>query len=98
MSGSLSPSWVWAGAVRLDAMGESPGVARSSCFNFRLVMLACIMRFTEKFARRFVPAVLIGPFLVIVTLPLAFGWTWSESFYRGTSQSRRSSVLKHIRK
>jgi Cd2+/Zn2+-exporting ATPase len=40
-------------------------------------------RFTETFARRFVPAVLIGTFLVIVVLPLAFGWTWSASFYRG---------------
>lgn len=40
-------------------------------------------RFTETFARRFVPAVLIGTFLVIVLLPLVFGWSWSESFYRG---------------
>lgn len=40
-------------------------------------------RFTEKFARRFVPTVLIGTLLVILTLPLAFGWTWSASFYRG---------------
>ncbi len=40
-------------------------------------------RFTETFARRFVPAVLIGTFLVIVILPLGFGWTWSDSFYRG---------------
>jgi Cd2+/Zn2+-exporting ATPase len=40
-------------------------------------------RFTERFARRFVPAVIIGTFLVIVTLPLAFDWTWSASFYRG---------------
>lgn len=40
-------------------------------------------RFTEKFARRFVPTVLIGTLLVIVTLPLAFDWTWSASFYRG---------------
>jgi Cd2+/Zn2+-exporting ATPase len=40
-------------------------------------------RFTETFARRFVPAVLIGTLLVIVLLPLVFGWTWSASFYRG---------------
>ncbi|MDB4438426.1 heavy metal translocating P-type ATPase [bacterium] len=40
-------------------------------------------RFTETFARRFVPAVLIGTLLVIVVLPLVFGWTWSASFYRG---------------
>jgi Cd2+/Zn2+-exporting ATPase len=40
-------------------------------------------RFTETFARRFVPAVLVGTLLVIVVLPLVFGWTWSESFYRG---------------
>lgn len=40
-------------------------------------------RFTETFARRFVPAVLIGTLLVIVLLPLLFGWTWSASFYRG---------------
>lgn len=40
-------------------------------------------RFTETFARRFVPAVLIGTLLVILLLPLVFGWTWSASFYRG---------------
>jgi len=40
-------------------------------------------RFTETFARRFVPAVLIGTLVVIVILPLAFDWTWSASFYRG---------------
>ncbi|MDB4572285.1 heavy metal translocating P-type ATPase [Akkermansiaceae bacterium] len=40
-------------------------------------------RFTETFARRFVPAVLIGTLLVIVVLPLVSGWTWSASFYRG---------------
>jgi Cd2+/Zn2+-exporting ATPase len=40
-------------------------------------------RFTETFARRFVPAVLVGTLLVIVILPLMFGWTWSASFYRG---------------
>jgi len=40
-------------------------------------------RFTETFARRFVPAVLVGTLLVIVLLPLGFGWTWSASFYRG---------------
>ncbi len=40
-------------------------------------------RFTETFARRFVPTVLIGTSLVIVLLPLVFGWTWSASFYRG---------------
>jgi len=40
-------------------------------------------RFTEIFARRFVPAVLAGTLLVIVILPLVFGWSWSEAFYRG---------------
>lgn len=40
-------------------------------------------RFTETFARRFVPAVLIGTLLVIVLLPLVFDWTWQASFYRG---------------
>ena len=40
-------------------------------------------RFTEVFARRFVPAVLLGTLLVIVVLPLGFGWTWSDGFYRG---------------
>lgn len=40
-------------------------------------------RFTEKFARRFVPTVLLGTLLVIVILPLAFDWTWGASFYRG---------------
>jgi len=40
-------------------------------------------RFTETFARRFVPAALIGTLLVIVLLPLGFAWTWSASFYRG---------------
>jgi len=40
-------------------------------------------RFTETFARRFVPAVLFGTLGVIVLLALVFGWTWSASFYRG---------------
>ncbi|MCC5838617.1 MAG: cation-translocating P-type ATPase [Opitutales bacterium] len=40
-------------------------------------------RFTETFARRFVPAVLIGTLLVIVVLPLGFGWAWEVAFYRG---------------
>jgi len=40
-------------------------------------------RFTETFARRFVPAVLFGTLLVIVILPLGFGWSWSDAFYRG---------------
>ncbi len=40
-------------------------------------------RFTKTFARRFVPAVLIGTVLVITLLPLVFGWTWSASLYRG---------------
>jgi Cd2+/Zn2+-exporting ATPase len=40
-------------------------------------------RFTETFARRFVPAVLVGTLLVVVILPLGFGWKWSASFYRG---------------
>jgi Cd2+/Zn2+-exporting ATPase len=40
-------------------------------------------RFTETFARRFVPAVLVFTLIVIVLPPLVFGWTWSASFYRG---------------
>ncbi len=40
-------------------------------------------RFTETFALRFVPAVLICTLLVIVILPLGYDWSWSESFYRG---------------
>lgn len=40
-------------------------------------------RFTETFARRFVPAVLGFTLLVIVLPPLLLGWTWSASFYRG---------------
>jgi len=40
-------------------------------------------RFTETFARRFVPAVLVGTLLVILILPLGFGWAWSDAFYRG---------------
>jgi Cd2+/Zn2+-exporting ATPase len=40
-------------------------------------------RFTETFARRFVPAVLAFTVIVIVLPPLAFDWTWSASFYRG---------------
>lgn len=39
-------------------------------------------RFTETFARRFVPAVLVVVLLVIFVLPLGFGWTWSAAFYR----------------
>ncbi len=40
-------------------------------------------RFTETFARRFVPAVLAFTGLVIVLPPLVFGWTWTAGFYRG---------------
>src|SRR5687768_11859911 len=40
-------------------------------------------RFTELFARRFVPTVLAFTLLAIVLPPLAFQWTWSASFYRG---------------
>jgi Cd2+/Zn2+-exporting ATPase len=40
-------------------------------------------RFTETFARRFVPAVLAFTAIVIVLPPLVFDWTWSASFYRG---------------
>jgi Cd2+/Zn2+-exporting ATPase len=40
-------------------------------------------RFTETFARRFVPAVLAFTVIVIVLPPLVFDWTWSASFYRG---------------
>ena len=40
-------------------------------------------RFTETFARRFVPAVLVGTLLVVLILPLGFGWTWGAAFYRG---------------
>jgi Cd2+/Zn2+-exporting ATPase len=40
-------------------------------------------QFTETFSRRFVPAVLIGTLVVILLLPLGFGWSWSDGFYRG---------------
>jgi Cd2+/Zn2+-exporting ATPase len=40
-------------------------------------------RFTDTFARRFVPAVLVDTLLLIVILPLGFGWAWSDAFYRG---------------
>ena len=40
-------------------------------------------RFTETFARRFVPAVLVFTLVVIVVPPLVFDWSWSASFYRG---------------
>lgn len=40
-------------------------------------------RFTETFARRFVPTVLAFTTLVIILPPLVFNWTWSSSFYRG---------------
>lgn len=42
-------------------------------------------RFTERFERLFVPAVLIADLLLIV-VPALFGWwSWSESLYRGMS-------------
>ncbi len=40
-------------------------------------------QFTETFTRRFVPGVLVVTLLVIVVLPIAFRWSWSDSFYRG---------------
>ena len=39
-------------------------------------------QFTERFERRFVPAVLIADVLLIVVPPLLGYWTWSLSFYR----------------
>lgn len=40
-------------------------------------------RFTDTFAKRFVPLVLLGTLLVIIVLPLGYGWDWKEAFYRG---------------
>jgi Cd2+/Zn2+-exporting ATPase len=40
-------------------------------------------RFTETFARRFVPTVLAGTVLVVVLLATVVGWSWGDSFYRG---------------
>ncbi len=40
-------------------------------------------RLAERFTRWFVPAVFIVTALVIVAPPLWFGWTWTDSFYRG---------------
>ena len=40
-------------------------------------------RFTERFERLFVPAVLIADLLLIVVPPLLGVWDWSLSFYRG---------------
>ncbi|MBA3852971.1 MAG: cadmium-translocating P-type ATPase [Gemmatimonas sp.] len=39
-------------------------------------------QFTDRFARIFVPAVLVADALLIVVPPLLGVWTWSESFYR----------------
>jgi Cd2+/Zn2+-exporting ATPase len=39
-------------------------------------------RFTDRFARVFVPVVLVVDVALIVVPPLAGFWTWSESFYR----------------
>lgn len=39
--------------------------------------------FTERFARVFVPLVLVADVLLIVVPPLMGWWTWSTSFYRG---------------
>lgn len=40
-------------------------------------------RFTERFERIFVPAVLLADVLLIVVPPLLGLWTWGTSFYRG---------------
>ncbi|MBY0397603.1 MAG: cadmium-translocating P-type ATPase, partial [Thermoleophilia bacterium] len=40
-------------------------------------------RFTDKFARVFVPIVLAAAALMVVLLPFLAGLTWRESFYRG---------------
>ena len=40
-------------------------------------------RFTERFERIFVPAVLVAGLLLIVLPPLLGFWDWSTSFYRG---------------
>ena len=40
-------------------------------------------RFTERFERIFVPAVLVADVLLIVVPPLLGIWDWSLSFYRG---------------
>ena len=38
---------------------------------------------TAKFTRWFVPAVLLLTLAMIFVPPLVFGWTWTDSFYRG---------------
>ncbi|MFN0099872.1 MAG: heavy metal translocating P-type ATPase [Gemmatimonadaceae bacterium] len=40
-------------------------------------------QFTDRFARVFVPAVLVADVLLIVVPPLLGIWTWGEAFYRG---------------
>src|SRR5690606_19446413 len=40
-------------------------------------------RFTERFERIFVPAVLLADLLLIVLPPLIGFWDWGTSFYRG---------------
>ncbi len=40
-------------------------------------------RFTERFERIFVPAVLVADLLLIVVPPLLGFWDWGTSFYRG---------------
>src|SRR5690606_24293268 len=40
-------------------------------------------RFTERFERVFVPAVLVADLLLIVLPPLLGFWDWGTSFYRG---------------
>lgn len=40
-------------------------------------------QFTERFARIFVPAVLVADLLLIVLPPLLGFWDWGTSFYRG---------------
>ncbi|MNS04993.1 putative cadmium-transporting ATPase [compost metagenome] len=40
-------------------------------------------RFSDRFERIFVPAVLIADVLLIVVPPMAGWWSWSTSFYRG---------------
>ncbi len=40
-------------------------------------------QFTDRFARVFVPAVLVADAVLIVAPPLLGIWTWGEAFYRG---------------
>jgi len=83
---------VYAGTINQDNALDvrMTRLARDNTFAWAMQLVAeaqeqksPTQRSTEVFARRFVPAVLIGTLLIIVLLPLVFGWTWSASFYRG---------------